>query len=103
AWDHGERVYSVPDALAKALQRQMSGELHKSIQARVDAFAQGKVEPAKPVSVVQVDEELDNESGPDATRQLVKSGHSPECPECEGMLSFEEGCVKCMRCGYSEC
>jgi ribonucleoside-diphosphate reductase alpha chain len=108
AWDHGDRVYSVPDALAKALQRQVSGELSKSIQARVDAYAQGKPsEPAKaaarPITVVAVDEETENESGPDATRSLVKRGDSPECPECEGMLSFEEGCVKCHACGYSEC
>jgi ribonucleoside-diphosphate reductase alpha chain len=109
AWDHGDRVYSVPDALAKALQRQVSGELHKSIQARVDAFAQqggqapGKPVAAKQVTVVQTDEELDNEAGPDATRSLVKRGDSPECPECEQMLSMEEGCVKCHACGYSEC
>jgi ribonucleoside-diphosphate reductase alpha chain len=26
------------------------------------------------------------------------------CPECgAGQLSFEEGCVKCHICGYSEC
>jgi ribonucleoside-diphosphate reductase alpha chain len=107
AWDHGDRVYSVPDALAKALNRQVSGELSKSIQARVDAYqgkpAQSAPQPAKSVSVVAVDEETENEAGPDATRSLVKRGDSPECPECEQMLSFEEGCVKCHACGYSEC
>ena len=103
AWDHGERVYSVPDALAKALVRQTSGELYKSIQARVDGFAQGKVVPAKEISVIAVDEELEKEAGPDSTKKLVKSGLSPECPECERMLTYEEGCVKCLTCGYSEC
>ncbi len=26
-----------------------------------------------------------------------------KCPECEGVLTFEEGCVKCVGCGYSQC
>ncbi|MCA1813616.1 MAG: vitamin B12-dependent ribonucleotide reductase [Halobacteriales archaeon] len=105
AWDHGERVYSVPDALAKALNRQVSGELHKSIQARVDAFGKQAtpMQQAKPVAVIAVDEEVENEAGPEATKALVRRGDSPECPECEQMLSFEEGCTKCHGCGYSEC
>ena len=26
-----------------------------------------------------------------------------KCPECESVLSFSEGCVKCPSCGYSKC
>ena len=26
-----------------------------------------------------------------------------KCPECMGVLVFEEGCVKCPGCGYSQC
>jgi len=25
------------------------------------------------------------------------------CPECGSPLAFEEGCLKCYTCGYSEC
>jgi ribonucleoside-diphosphate reductase alpha chain len=26
-----------------------------------------------------------------------------KCPSCDGVLSFEEGCVKCHACGFSQC
>jgi ribonucleoside-diphosphate reductase alpha chain len=26
-----------------------------------------------------------------------------KCPECNGVLTFEEGCVKCHSCGYAQC
>ena len=34
----------------------------------------------------------------------AQSNFFGSCPECgAGQLSFEEGCVKCHICGYSEC
>jgi ribonucleoside-diphosphate reductase alpha chain len=29
--------------------------------------------------------------------------YKQKCPECNGVLSFSEGCVKCTGCGYSQC
>jgi len=29
--------------------------------------------------------------------------YKQKCPECNGILSFSEGCVKCTTCGYSKC
>ncbi|MBN1648396.1 MAG: adenosylcobalamin-dependent ribonucleoside-diphosphate reductase [Spirochaetales bacterium] len=26
-----------------------------------------------------------------------------ECPECHGKLSYQDGCITCMNCGYSKC
>ncbi len=108
AWDHGERVYSVPDALAKALKRQLSGEFRKSIQARVDAFADGPgVTPSVEAETrVETDTEVEKEvasQDDDQVREMVRRGMSPECPDCSALLVFEEGCVKCMSCGHSEC
>lgn len=36
---------------------------------------------------------------------LVKNlgGQCPECPECGQILEFQEGCVVCKSCGYSQC
>lgn len=31
------------------------------------------------------------------------TGLCPECPDCNAMLEFAEGCVVCPRCGYSKC
>ncbi len=106
AWDHGDRIYSVPDAMATALNRQLSGEFRKSIQARVDTFAEGPGTGANSESVpVKTDTELEKEhrSEDESVREMVSSGMSPECPDCSAMLVFKEGCVKCDQCGYSEC
>ncbi|PSG97927.1 adenosylcobalamin-dependent ribonucleoside-diphosphate reductase [Thermoplasmatales archaeon SW_10_69_26] len=107
AWDHGEQIYSVPDALATALQRQLSGEFRKSIQARVDTFADGPGTGAHGEATVKTDTEAEKETvdeeDTDQAAELVSRGRSPECPDCSAMLVYEEGCVKCHGCGYSEC
>jgi len=100
--DHGERILSVPDALAKALKRQISGELYKSIQVRMDHFIQGVSEDKQGEikNVIEHDSEEDLE---EAEAEIVRRGLSPECPQCGMSLSFEEGCVVCHHCGFSEC
>jgi len=41
--------------------------------------------------------------------KFIKNGKNnmgdvcPQCPDCEGMLTFSEGCVSCKSCGYSRC
>ncbi len=45
------------------------------------------------------------------TTPMAKPSTSPrnvsqyklKCPSCDGVLSFEEGCVKCHACGFSQC
>jgi len=108
AYDHREKVYSVPDGLAKALKRQVSGELHKSIQSRLDSVGGPKAvkstAPAPPR--VETDSEGDREFVTDdevSAALIVARGDNPECPECNNMLSLQEGCIKCLSCGYSEC
>jgi hypothetical protein len=36
-------------------------------------------------------------------RQGLLSAFKLKCPECGSTLSFQEGCVKCPGCGYSQC
>jgi len=44
------------------------------------------------------------ESGSEDKSEKKKSGKkSVTCPECDGNLTFEEGCSKCPSCGYSAC
>ena len=31
------------------------------------------------------------------------SQYKLKCPQCQSGLAFEEGCVKCYGCGYSQC
>ena len=34
---------------------------------------------------------------------MADTGMAPECPECAGMMSFQEGCMMCHSCGFSKC
>ncbi|HLB69245.1 MAG TPA: ribonucleotide reductase N-terminal alpha domain-containing protein [Thermoplasmata archaeon] len=93
AVDHGERVYSIPDAIAKAIKRHI-GMRKTGVQPAVETFDELG-------GAVETDVELEKESRDAA--ELLRKGLNPECPECGKALVFEEGCVKCHACGYSEC
>ncbi|KJS02053.1 MAG: ribonucleoside-diphosphate reductase [Desulfobulbaceae bacterium BRH_c16a] len=67
------------------------------------------------VPMDEIIKQLDRSSGhmldlPAQLGKLFKSflagtqkGFSSICPECSGMLRFEEGCETCYDCGYSKC
>jgi len=93
ALDHGERVYSIPDAIAKAVKRHL-GAQKAGVQPPVESFDEIG-------GAVETDVELEKEAR-DA-EAMVRKGLNPECPECGKQLIYEEGCVKCRACGYSEC
>jgi ribonucleoside-diphosphate reductase alpha chain len=38
-----------------------------------------------------------------AFRKLDMNGGSETCPECGGVLAVQEGCQKCVGCGFSKC
>ena len=81
------KVLSLPDAIGQAIERYM-------------AEKEG-VQETLPLSAAV-------DAG--GTQAQLSSGGGPQtnffgsCPECgAGQLSFEEGCVKCHICGYSQC
>ncbi len=93
AVDHGERVYSIPDAIAKAIKRHI-GMQKTGVVPPVETFDELG-------GAVETDVEMEKESRD--TEEMIKKGLNPECPECGKVLVYEEGCVKCLSCGYSEC
>ncbi len=93
AVDHGERVYSIPDAIAKAMKRHI-GMQRTGVQPPVETFDELG-------GAVETDVELEKEARD--VEEMLKKGLNPECPECGKQLTYEEGCVKCLSCGYSEC
>ncbi len=103
AYDHREKILSVPDALAKGIRRQVKGELNKSIQARLDSV--GLIKRVESELPMETDSEVEREmADPDETVDtLIARGDNPECPDCSNMLALQEGCIKCTSCGYSEC
>ncbi len=93
AVDHGERVYSIPDAVAKAIKRHI-GMQKSGVVPAVETFDELG-------GAMETDVELEKESR--SAEEMLKKGLNPECPECGKSLVYEEGCVKCHSCGYSEC
>jgi ribonucleoside-diphosphate reductase alpha chain len=97
AWDKGEQIQSIPDAIGTAMRRYIDGDIDRAYpqQRSLDEVAEEKSE-TEPDGGAAVHE--------DATQSLIDAGESPECPSCGSMsLYFSEGCKTCESCGWSEC
>jgi len=126
AWDKGEQIQSIPDAIGTALRRYLDDDVDKGIpqqQSLDDVERDLASEPTSQtdggaVGAIDADAAADapsaNGSGPaaaddaagadDAMQELIAAGESPECPDCGGMnLYYSEGCKTCESCGWSEC
>jgi ribonucleoside-diphosphate reductase alpha chain len=94
------KVMSVPDGIGIAIEKWMH-EKHEGVQ-------QDLLTPQRQDATVR----------PISTAPSLHTGAQPQhsdishtkdpgllgaCPDCGSQLSFEEGCVKCHVCGYSEC
>ena len=85
AWDSGTLVRSSPDAVALALER---------------SLASGEEELSTPTkSGVQM--ELLNRTAANGNGNGYSSNR--KCPECNNQVIFQEGCSKCMSCGWNKC
>ncbi|ELY90762.1 adenosylcobalamin-dependent ribonucleoside-diphosphate reductase [Natrialba taiwanensis] len=106
AWDKGEQIQSIPDAIGTAMRRYLEDEIDKPYptqQTLEDAAGAGTdaefSEPETDGGAGVADRDSD-----DATQDLIDAGESPECPECGSLsLYFSEGCKTCESCGWSEC
>ena len=115
AWDKGEQINSIPDAIGTAMQRYLAGEIDKPYpkQQNLTELDDTEAVPAEPPETdggasVSQSTTTEASSAPDpsadATEDLLAAGESPECPECGNMtLYFSEGCKTCESCGWSEC
>ena len=122
AWDKGEQIQSIPDAIGTALRRYLDDDVDKGIpqQQSLDDVgeAASSASPPSQTDGGAVDAgaatgapsgtaptgEDDAAGADDSTQQLIAAGESPECPECGGMnLYYSEGCKTCESCGWSEC
>jgi len=131
AWDKGEQVNSIPDAIGTALQRYLDDEIDKPYpqQQSLNEVAEGaggehrtEADPNREGVERETDggettatarrtadtgPDADGPSEPtadDATETLLAAGESPECPDCGAMsLAMNEGCKTCQSCGWSEC
>lgn len=85
------RILSLADGLAKALSRYLAAKKRFGLKALLlgEVSADELVHPGD----AQVK----------ATGERAKSAFKVKCPQCSFDLSFQEGCVKCHSCGFSQC
>ncbi|AUX08834.1 ribonucleoside-diphosphate reductase alpha chain [Halalkaliarchaeum desulfuricum] len=118
AWDKGEQIQSIPDAIGTAMRRYLDDEIEKGYpqQQRLEEAAGGMSAAVGDVDADATsdvdddsDEETDgrsslaengtgtgvgnddgdgNDDGIDATQALIDAGESPECPECGSMSLY---------------
>lgn len=97
-WDHGLRLYSVPDAIAKALEM-TTGQMGLSAQMEAPKL---EVKSAGEQLKVESKAELNKRLNPPI--QVEKGIKMEACPSCGDMtLANEGGCVTCKACGYTKC
>ena len=115
AWDKGEQINSIPDAIGTAMRRYLDGEIDKgypqqqnltelSEEAGAGAESADAPEPDGGAAVADDPNREQDTPANDAMDDLLAAGESPECPECGNMtLYYSEGCKTCESCGWSEC
>ncbi|MDR2555888.1 MAG: vitamin B12-dependent ribonucleotide reductase [Fibromonadaceae bacterium] len=99
------KVISLADALGKSLHRYNLAKLTYGLSD----ILTGKINFDELPALKDLEpQEIIAEGEP--AKPLIEAAASPianlykqKCPECNGILSFSEGCVKCPECGYSKC
>ncbi|MFA9424709.1 adenosylcobalamin-dependent ribonucleoside-diphosphate reductase [Natronorubrum sp. A-ect3] len=106
AWDKGEQIQSIPDAIGTAMRRYLEGEIDKpyptqqTLEDAADAGADAEVDGPQTDGGAAAASNDDD----DAIQDLIDAGESPECPDCGSLsLYYSEGCKTCESCGWSEC
>jgi ribonucleoside-diphosphate reductase alpha chain len=126
AWDKGEQIQSIPDAIGTAMRRYLEGDVERAYpQQQTLEETAGEPEPetdenraangpGEPDTVPEPDGGVATERGAGAAgsagaaesdqQELIEAGESPECPDCGSLsLYYSEGCKTCESCGWSEC
>jgi ribonucleoside-diphosphate reductase alpha chain len=106
AFNDGEMIYSLPDAIGKVLEKHMN----KNQQKLQLEFKSAQPAESVPALAIKIQETVPVSAAPMAAissnvsqRSIADMGFAPICPNCSGMLRMEEGCMKCPECGYAKC
>jgi ribonucleoside-diphosphate reductase alpha chain len=107
AWDEGEMIRSVPDAIASVLDR---------INAEAAALpAQDELAESESSQAGMFNAPTPKELGMPTAQAVPMMGQEEKvavpvgamtgelCPECSSTVAHVEGCLKCFSCGYSKC
>ncbi len=116
AWDKGEQIQSIPDAIGTAMQRYLDGDVERAYpqQQTLEETAEEAEGEAAESEQATIETEPETDGGAVAAetqtdaetdqQSIIDAGESPECPECGALsLYYSEGCKTCESCGWSEC
>ena len=91
-WDSGTLVRSAPDAVGLALSHHLNSEgpedIHPEQQARAGQTAQLGLFPS---------------AQPAPSGESYRLPSAARCPKCSGNLIHQEGCLRCLDCGFTKC
>jgi ribonucleoside-diphosphate reductase alpha chain len=87
------RIMSLADGLARALRRYLAVKAKHGLEA----LLLGRVPAEELMNGLAAPATSATESKSSSMRYKLK------CPSCTEVLAFEEGCVKCYGCGFSQC
>ena len=80
AWEQGHSILSCPDAIASVLGSRINA--NKSDKLNIEVATKQIKSTVEPTVTVNI---------------------GGQCPDCGGMLVYQEGCLICHSCGYTKC
>ena len=90
------RIMSLADGLARAMRRYLAAKTTYGLEA----LLLGRV-PSDELGARPMEGAENNGGAPTKPNQAAR--YKLKCPSCTAILAFEEGCVKCYGCGFSQC
>jgi len=112
-WSQGGMIFSLPDALARVMERHIKreqGELELQFQEEPAALTHAPQPITTQVPAMAVSGGGESAATAGSAPQAVATranianiGVAPACPECGSLLAIQEGCLHCGACGYSKC
>jgi len=98
------RIMSLADGLARALRRYMEAKRKSGLRALLLGDMEGAETPLATMADPPPPAPAASAPAPKSTEQPRNvSQYKLKCPSCTATLAFEEGCVKCYSCGFSQC
>ena len=102
AWDQGQLIRSVPDAIALVLDEVIAESESMRTPLPDDSGQLTMLErPTSRELGMPSAQPVDLISPP--VRDMAEILAASMCPDCQSPLAHEEGCVKCHLCGFSQC
>lgn len=93
-------ILSLPDAIAQIMEEHVSGTVEDSTEQLAEAQQLAELVAAPAPTATNTEGAQKKAVG---KKSLADMGMMPQCPDCGGALTLQEGCMSCKSCGFSRC